>query len=72
MELKKIRSAGDPELVRKNRGIIDPLVPSIIAVSFQLFATVYLYLAKYQESAVISSASLTIIYAIVTYLLNKK
>lgn len=72
MELKKIRSAGDPELVRKNRNTIDPLLPSLLAVSLQLIATLYLHTAGYPDRAVITSAILTTIYTLVTYLLNKK
>jgi hypothetical protein len=72
MELKEIRSAGDPELVKMNRNKIDPLVPSIIAVMLQLIATLYLHYAGYSPRAVISSAIFTAIYALVTYLLNKK
>jgi hypothetical protein len=72
MELKEIRSAGDPELVKMNRNKINPLVPSIIAVMLQLIATLYLHSAGYPSRAVISSAVLTAIYALVTYLLNKK
>lgn len=72
MELKKVRSAGDPELVRRNRNTIDPLFPSLLAVFAQLIATVYLRAAGYPDKAVIASAIFTAIYALVTYLLNKK
>jgi hypothetical protein len=72
MELKEIRSAGDPELVKRNRSTINPLVPSVIAVFMQLIATVYLHFAGYPTSAVVSSGILTTIYAFVSYLLNKK
>ena len=72
MELKKIRSAGDPELVMKNRNRIDPLLPSLLAILMQLLATLYLYHIKVPTRAVVASAVLTVIYCVVTYLLNKK
>lgn len=72
MELKKIRSAGDPDVVRQNKNRIDPLGPSIIAVSFQAAATVYLYLSSESIKAVISSGVLTLVYVLVSYLLIKK
>lgn len=72
MELKKVRSAGDPELVRRNKNTIDPLFPSLVAVFMQLMATLYLRAAGYSDKAVILSGTFTLIYVIVTYLLNKK
>ena len=72
MELKKVRSAGDPELVERNKKRIDPLIPSIIAVSLQLIATLYLAATGYPSRAVTASAILTAIYSFVTYLLNRK
>jgi hypothetical protein len=72
MELKKISSAGDPELVERNKKRIDPLLPSIIAILMQTLATVYLYHAGSPIKSVISSGVLTIIYCMVAYLLNSK
>jgi len=72
MELKKVSSAGDPELVMRNRKIINPLWPSIFAVFMQLLATIYLYSVNVPKRAVIASAILTFVYCVVTYLLNKK
>ena len=72
MELEKIGSAGDPVVVRRNKQKIDPLFPSIIAVSVQLIATVYLHSINAPTKSVVASAILTAIYALVTYLLNKK
>jgi uncharacterized MnhB-related membrane protein len=72
MELKEIRSAGDPELVKMNRNKRDPLIPCILAVLMQLIATVYLYSMGHPTDAVVSSGTLTAIYAFVSYLLNTK
>jgi hypothetical protein len=72
MELKKIRSAGDPDLVRRNKNTIDPLLPSIIAIIMQALATVYLYCSAAPIKSVISSGIIVIVYCIVAYLLNSK
>lgn len=72
MELKKIRSAGDPDVVRQNKNRIDPLWPSIVAVSLQAAATVYLYLSSAPVKLVFSSGIFTLMYILVSYLLNKK
>ena len=72
MELKKIGSAGDPELVERNKNRIDPLFPSIVAILMQILATVYLYYAGYPLKSVISSGVLVVIYFFVAYLLNSK
>jgi hypothetical protein len=72
MELKKIRSSGDPVLVMKNRKKINPLLPSLTAVFLQALATAYLYSIGTVERAVISSAILTVVYTIITIILNTK
>lgn len=72
MELKEVRSAGDPELVRRNKNSIDPLFPSLVAILFQLVSTLYLYSTKAPLKSIIASGVLTLIYVIVTYLLVKK
>jgi hypothetical protein len=70
MELKKIRSSGDPVLVMKNRKKINPLIPSVVAVLLQALATGYIYSTGVGTRAVVSSAILTLIYAGVTIILN--
>lgn len=72
MEIKKISSAGDPDVVRKNRMKIDPLLPSIVAVLVQLLATLYLLLIHAPIKSIIASAIFTLIYIGVTYILNRK
>lgn len=72
MELKKVRSAGDPDVVKRNKGKIDPFFPSLIAISLQLISTLYLYSISAPVKAVISSGVLTLVYCLVFYLLAKK
>lgn len=72
MEVKKISSAGDPLMVERNKHRIDPLLPSVVAVIIQFIATAYLYSINSSTGSIVASAMLTIIYAIVTYLLNRE
>lgn len=72
MELKKVRSAGDPDVVKRNKNKIDPLFPSLIAISLQLVSTLYLYSISAPNKAVISSGVLTLVYCLVCYLLVKE
>lgn len=70
MELKKVSSSGDPVVVMSNRRRINPLYPSLVAIFLQALATVYVYSIDVGTKAVLSSAALTVIYIIVTVLLN--
>jgi len=58
--------------VRRNKQKVDPLLPGLVAVVMQLIATLYLYSISMPTKSVVASAVLTFIYALVTYLLNKK
>lgn len=71
MELKKVSSAGDPDVVKRNKQRIDPIAPCIIAVSIQLMATVYLYSVSAPTRSIVASGVLTLVYLFVSYLLIK-
>lgn len=72
MEFKKVSSAGDPVVVKRNKKRIDPLLPCLVAITVQLIATAYLYTIHAPKKSVIASGVLTSVYIFVTYLLNKK
>lgn len=72
MELKKVSSAGDPLVVERNRRSIDPLLPSMVAVSIQLLTTVYMYLTNEPAKSVAASGIVTAAYAALGYMLVRK
>ena len=72
MELKKVGSAGDPYMVRRNRSKIDAVVPSVVAVLMQLGATVYLFIDKAPVGSIVGSGIICLCYAGIGYILCKK
>lgn len=72
MELKKIGSAGDPIMVRRNRTRMNALLPSSIAVFMQLCATVYLFVDGAPTGSIVGSGALTVCYAAISCLLVRK
>lgn len=59
-------------MVERNRRKIDPLFPSIVAVSMQLLATVYVFFAVPRPQSAIVCGSLTLVYAAIACVLNRK
>jgi hypothetical protein len=71
MEIKKVRSAGDPDVVRVNRSKPDPAIFCLFAIITQLLATIYIWSSDLPVSAGVTSIVLTIVYILVSYELNK-